>query len=159
GMSATDAEHNVALERAICVRGFLGEHGWPEPIYCDSGNGGHLLYRLPALDLERGTRLVSLCLRSLSARFSDSQVKVDESTATLARLCKLYGTLARKGDPMPDRPYRIARILDEPERIEAVPVELIEALAAESTSTSGTTSDAPTTRKERCFSGPGDFDI
>ena len=159
GISATDAEHNAALERAICVRNFLGGVGWPEPIYCDSGNGGHLLYRLPPLDLERGTNLVKLCLKALAARFSDSLVKVDESTATAARLCKLYGTQARKGDPMPDRPHRIARILDEPERIEAVPVESLEALAARATTAGVASSGVPTAVAERCFSGPGDFDI
>jgi hypothetical protein len=154
GVSATDAEHNAALERAICVRDFLAGLGWPEPIYCDSGNGGHLLYRLPPLDLDRGTSLVKLCLQALATRFSDNLVKLDESTANAARLCKLYGTLARKGDFMPDRPHRIAQILDEPERLEPVPVECLDALAAEVT-----VAAAPSTGAKRNSSGPGDFDI
>jgi archaellum biogenesis ATPase FlaH len=42
--------------------------------------------------------------------------------------------LARKGDATPDRPHRRARILDEPERIEAVSIEALESLANEAES-------------------------
>jgi hypothetical protein len=71
GISATDAEHESALQRALSIREFLQGRGWPEPIYGDSGNGGHLLYRLPALNLKRAGDLVKRCLQALSARFSD----------------------------------------------------------------------------------------
>ena len=54
---------------------------------------------------------------------------MDEATATAARICKLYGTLTRKGDSTPDRPHRRSGILDEPRRIEAVPIEALESLA------------------------------
>ena len=53
GISATNAEHDAALKCTRNIRDFLAERGWPEPIQGDSGNGGHLLYRLPALDLKR----------------------------------------------------------------------------------------------------------
>ena len=109
GISATDAEHKAALERAIRIREFLTARGWPEPVYADSGNGAHLLYYLPVLDLQRVGQLVEECLKALDARFSNSAVKVDPSTANASRLCKLYGTMARKGDPTPGRPHRIAR--------------------------------------------------
>jgi hypothetical protein len=74
---------------------------------------------------------VKHCLQALSKRFSDAVVKVDEATATAARLCKLYGTLACKGDSMPDRPHRRASIIETPERIEPVPLDALEALASE----------------------------
>ena len=131
GISATDPEHEAALERAMQIRDFLTSRGWPEPIYSDSGNGGHLLYLLPELELVRAGVLVKGCLKSLAARFSDNLVNVDQSTTNAARLCKLYGTLARKGDSMPDRPHRHARILEEPERFQPVPIEALEALASE----------------------------
>ena len=131
GISATDAEHQAAIERALKVREFLQECGWPAPIYADSGNGGHLLYRLPRLDLNRAADLVKRSLKALSKRFSDSMVKVDESTATAARICKLYGTQACKGDSTRDRPHRRAAIIDMPERIEPVSLDALEALAAE----------------------------
>jgi hypothetical protein len=131
GISSSDREHKAALERAVQVREFLHECGWPEPISADSGNGRHLLYRLPVLELKHATELVKSCVKALSARFSDAVVNVDESTATPARLCKLYGTLTRKGDSTPDRPHRRSAILEVPERIDPVPLDALEALAAE----------------------------
>jgi hypothetical protein len=82
GISATDAEHNAALDRIQKIRAYLDERGWPEPVQADSGNGGHLLYRLPHLDLTFAAELVKRCLRALSVIFSDSVVKIDEATAS-----------------------------------------------------------------------------
>jgi len=31
-----------------------------------------------------------------------------------ARIWKLYGTVSRKGDSIPERPHRLARILEAP---------------------------------------------
>jgi archaellum biogenesis ATPase FlaH len=86
---------------------------------------------LPTLDRGRSGELTKRCLKALANRYSDAVVKVDESTANPARICKLYGTMTRKGDSMPDRPHRRSNILDAPEHLQAVPVEVLEALAAE----------------------------
>jgi hypothetical protein len=131
GISSTEEEHRASLQRAAEIRTFLDSLGWPAPLFCDSGNGGHLLYRVQQLDLERGGGLIKRCLRALGNRYSDAIVKVDEATANPARICKLYGTMTRKGDPMPDRPHRRSKILDAPKQLQAVPVEALEALAAE----------------------------
>lgn len=131
GISSTDAEHEAALQRATEISRFLAGQRWPAPLYADSGNGAHLLYRLPGLDLDRAGDVVKRCLKALAARFSDAEVKVDESTANASRICKLYGTLTRKGDPTPERPHRRSRLLDYPERIEPVSIDALEALAAE----------------------------
>ena len=131
GISATDAEHEAALERTVAIRDYLAERGWPEPVHGDSGNGGHLLYRLPYLGLEHAADLVKRCLKVLSTRFSDRAVKVDESTSNAARMCKLYGTMVRKGDSTPQRPHRRSFLLEAPERIEPVALETLEALASE----------------------------
>ena len=136
GISATDTEHEAAVQRTVAIRENLAERGWPEPIRGDSGNGGHLLYRLPHLDLEHAADLVKRCLKALSARFSDSVVNIDESTANAARMCKLYGTLARKGDSTAERPHRRSALLEAPERIEPVALEALEALASEAVVTS-----------------------
>jgi hypothetical protein len=66
GISANDAEHEAALQRVLTIRDFLRERGWPEPIHGDSGSGGHLLFRLPALDLRRAGDLVKRCVKSLA---------------------------------------------------------------------------------------------
>jgi hypothetical protein len=154
GISATDGEHQAALQRAQNIRMFLEERGWPEPIFADSGNGGHLLYRLPTLELKRAGDLVKRCLQALATRFSDSIVKVDESTANAARICKLYGTLARKGDSIPDRPHRRSKIVDDPENLQSVPVEALETLAAEVQ-----TAPPPTGARRKDTPGSSRFDI
>ena len=95
----------------------------------DSGNGAHALGRidLPADD----GGLVQRCLQALAARFNDAAVKVDTGVYNPARIWKLYGTTAAKGDDVPGRPWRMARIIDAPDTLQVAPVELLQALAAE----------------------------
>jgi hypothetical protein len=132
GISSTDEEHQAALERARQIVEFLTSLGWPEPFLADSGNGAHLHYRLPALGPEQGDALVKSCLAALAARFDDAVVKIDTSTYNRSRICKLYGTMARKGDAMPERPHRHAQGLRSPaDGVTAVSLEALEALAAE----------------------------
>ncbi len=71
GISATEDEKDAALKRAIQIREFLGERGWPDPILADSGNGAHLLYRLSKLEVARAGELVKGSLKALSIKFSD----------------------------------------------------------------------------------------
>jgi AAA domain len=151
GISATDAEHEAALQLIATIKDYLTQCGWPDPVHGDSGNGGHLLYRMPKLDLKCAGDLIKGCLRTLSARFSNPAAKVDEATANPARICKLYGTMARKGDSTPDRPHRRSALLGTPERIESVPLAALEALAAEIVTA------APPAK--RILSAPGGFDI
>ena len=110
GISSTDAEHEAALDRARACRRWLTEQGWPEPIFADSGNGAHLLYRveLPTDD----DRVVELCLKALAAQFDDAAVVVDVGNYNPARIWKVYGTLVAKGDSVPERPHRMARIVE-----------------------------------------------
>ena len=112
GISSTDEEHELAVARAREIRDALHAEGWPRPILGDSGNGGHLLYRidLPAED----NRIVERCLEALALRFDDVRANVDQSVVNPSRIWKLYGTLSRKGDSLPDRPHRLARILEMP---------------------------------------------
>ncbi len=135
GISASDAEHDAALERARTIRGALRSEGWPEPIYADSGNGGHLLYHV-ALPADDGG-LSQRALKGLSARFSDAAVKVDESVYNPARIWKVYGTFACKGDSTADRPHRLACIIDAPDEIATVPLHLLEQLADAAQETPG----------------------
>lgn len=119
GVSSTDEEKEEALRRAREVYACLNKRGWPEPVVADSGNGAHLLYAvdLPndadSLDLIRGV------LEALSFQFSDGAVSVDTTTCNAARIWKLYGTTARKGDSTDERPHRLSRLLKVPgERVE-----------------------------------------
>ena len=47
----------------------------------------------------------------MSIEFSDDKVEVDKTTYNPSRICILYGTIACKGDNIPTRPHRQARII------------------------------------------------
>ncbi len=127
GISATDVEREAARDRSRAVHKALRSAGWPAPIAADSGNGFHLLFRvdLPADD----DGLVQACLESLAKEFDDDAVKIDTSVHNPARIWKLYGTAARKGDTTPDRPHRLAKIVHVPNELEIVREELLLELA------------------------------
>ncbi|KAA0250328.1 MAG: hypothetical protein EDX89_22910 [Acidobacteria bacterium] len=146
GISATDVEKSASMEHAQAIREFLRDRGWPEPVVLDSGNGLHLIFDI-ALPADDGG-LVGRCLKALAARFDDERVKVDVSVANASRISKLAGTPVCKGDSTPDRPHRMARLLEVPDELEQVPQSLLEALAGE----------APQT-KALAPSSPGTFDL
>lgn len=132
GISSSRPELEAALDVAEKVREHLRGRGWPEPVFSLSGNGFHLLYRLPDLaNSDASTSLISRALKALSAKFSSATVHIDETVFNAARISKAYGTFARKGDHTPERPYRLSRMLDVPDPVAPVSVELLEQLAAE----------------------------
>ena len=88
--------------------------GWPEPILADSGNGAHLLYPIDLPNDQDAANVLRDCLRALVFRFDDEAVVVDTGNYNAARIWKLYGTLACKGDNALDRPHRLSRILESP---------------------------------------------
>lgn len=115
GVSSTDQEKEAALRRAREVWSYLREQGWTQPVVGDSGNGVHLLYPIDLPNDAESLELVSGVLDALSFKFSDERVSVDTTTANAARIWKLYGTRARKGDSTKDRPHRVSRLLKVPE--------------------------------------------
>lgn len=111
GISSTDAEHDAAIQRACDARDWLHGQGWADPILADSGNGGHLLYRVELPNDAASLALVERTLKAVSQKFSDQTVTVDLTVGNAARMWKLYGTLAAKGDSTAARPHRLARLL------------------------------------------------
>jgi hypothetical protein len=112
-VSATASEKAAAHEVALRVRDYLGSLGWPAPVLADSGNGCHVLYRVD-LPTEDGGLLKSV-LAALARRFDTDAVKIDRAVYNPARLCKVPGTLARKGDSIEKRPHRRSKILELPQ--------------------------------------------
>jgi hypothetical protein len=131
GISSTDAEHIAALDKARQCRVYLRAEGWPDPILADSGNGAHLLYPVDVPNDQASTTLLMDCLKALAFRFDDEAVAVDRGNFNAARIWKAYGTLAAKGDSIPERPHRLARVLEAPETLEVVSLDLLKALAAQ----------------------------
>ena len=130
GISATEAEHAAALILAQTVRRFLQEAGWPDPVEADSGNGGHLVYGIDLPNDAPSLALVKRCLDALDFRFSDAVVHVDLAPCNAARIWKLYGTVAAKGDATADRPHRRATLRHVPDTLEVVSRAQLEQLAA-----------------------------
>jgi hypothetical protein len=130
GISATDAEHEAALERAEAVAAFLTAKGWPAPMIGDSGNGAHLLFAIDLPNDQETDALIQGGLEALAFLFSDDCVELDRSVSNAARVWKLYGTLACKGDSTEQRPHRRSALLRVPKILAPVPFERLEALAA-----------------------------
>ena len=109
-VSSTDEEKAAAWQVANACLEWLTARGWPRPVIGDSGNGFHSLYPidLPNDDVTRD--LIKQVLVNLGTRFSSSLVTVDAANFNAARICKLYGTVARKGFALSDRPHRLSRI-------------------------------------------------
>lgn len=135
GISSTDAELAQTAARAREIRAYLASLGWPEPVECMSGNGYHLLYRIELPGSDGG--LVERVLRSIAARFDDDKVKIDTGVGNSARICKVVGTMARKGGDLrgvpgvEDRPHRRAAFVSVPETIQVVTREMLDKVAAE----------------------------
>lgn len=125
GISSTDEEVKMAEEKADAIIGYLCENGFPLPFRGMSGNGAHLLYKIDLPRSEENDVVVKTILYHLDAKFSDANVAVDTSVHNPSRVCKLYGTWARKGDNSAERPHRRSAITFIPEPFEKVgPAEL-----------------------------------
>jgi hypothetical protein len=96
----------------------------------DSGNGGHVLVRIDLPNTSESASLVRRCLEAVALYGGTEAVQVDTNVYNAARISKLYGTLAAKGDSTPDRPHRLARIVDVPSMVTVAPRPLLERLAA-----------------------------
>ena len=129
GVSASNEELEMAHRKAVAVYNYLLDQGFTEPIVARSGNGYHVVVPCYMPATPETTELVKNFLRTLSVMFSDSHVEVDEKVFNAARICKLYGTTARKGASTPDRPWRLAEIIRVPEDIQPTPRAYFEKVA------------------------------
>ncbi len=100
--NSTAEEKHAAREQAERIREWLRSQGWPEPALADSGNGWHLLYRI---ELPNDDATADL-LRRFLARLKQLFPMVDGGNFDAPRLCKLYGSWARKGEHSDERPWR-----------------------------------------------------
>ncbi|MFQ6044524.1 MAG: hypothetical protein ACE5PV_27035, partial [Candidatus Poribacteria bacterium] len=104
-ISSTDAELETALKKRDLVAEFFSP--WAPSIKSMSGNGAHGLIKLIGYSNDENTRTAKEKLTHyLSDKFSDTVVSIDNTVFNMSRIWKLYGTLAVKGDSVPDRPHR-----------------------------------------------------
>ena len=131
GISSTDAEHELAITTAKTIARFLVELGIPQDslVIADSGNGAHVLIRIDLPNDNQSTELVQRCIEAVALRFTTDKNNIDLGVFNAARIWKLYGTLACKGDNTTDRPHRFATILWAPKEIQIAPREILDKLA------------------------------
>lgn len=128
GISATDEQHDTAIQTARRIRDYLSQRGWPTPVLADSGNGAHLLYRIE-LPVAEGA-VVEGVLQRLAESFDDDVVTVDRTVHNASRLTKLYGTMVRKGIEDQSRRHRQSRLLEVPDVLEIVEDRLLRELSS-----------------------------
>lgn len=129
-VQATDDEQQRSYEVADAIEKYIcDELGGPLPIFATSGNGYHLLWRLDLPADENSEKNVKNFLLALAKKFNSQGASVDTSTASLFHLTKVYGTVARKSEATDERPHRYSEILEYPEEIEALPVEILKKVA------------------------------
>jgi hypothetical protein len=119
--ASTDAQKASARVQVLAIRDYLRALEFPEPVFADSGNGFHLLYALNEANDEATEKLVKDFLAGLSVKFSNDDSAVDTGNFEANRICKLYGTVARKGgDPSL---WRRSAVLEVPTRQTEMPAK------------------------------------
>ncbi|MCP3685007.1 MAG: hypothetical protein GY861_20280 [bacterium] len=129
GISSTNLQHEQALALIREIANWLKQNGWPNPVYADSGNGAHLLYRADLPPDDDG--IVRNILNTLASRFNSDDLKVDTANHDPNRIWKLYGTMARKGSDLDEYPHRLSQILwhKSPDKVDVVDRVLLEKIA------------------------------
>jgi hypothetical protein len=114
GTSATDDQVKLAQDKAREVFAFLRSEGWADPVVAFSGNGFHLLYHINQEVNDGG--IVKKFLDGLAKKFDAPGVKIDTTVHNPARIMRLYGTVARKGDEVPQLSiyHRVSKIISSP---------------------------------------------
>ena len=129
GTNATDEEFELAHKKAQQVFRYLRSVGFSDPVICKSGNGWHTIYKCDMPNTEEVRDMLSRFLQSVALMFTDEKVDIDEAVFNAARICKLYGTTAKKGANLPERPWRMSEIVYVPEEIKVNDISLFQAVA------------------------------
>ena len=103
---------------------------------------------LKRLKLQRWTDLAigEQLLHALARRHDTSAARIDTSVFNPSRIAKLPGTWSRKGDPLPDRPHRLCRVVAVPDEYRVVRKEQLAAIVAEYPLTASRTLPCATTK-------------
>lgn len=136
GVSSTDCELLKASELSDTLLAAMSTNGWPEPLEGMSGNGRYLLWRIDLPNDEESKLLVQTVLKTMASQFDTIGAEVDCSTFNAARICKVLGSVARKGDALvgiegiENRPHRQSWFIKPNVSLKNVTVEQLRALVA-----------------------------
>ncbi len=113
GISSTDLEKEKGRRVADNIFAFFDKRRI-KPILIDSGNGWHLIIpTVPYRDVPQASIKVGRLLEYLKNEFGNDDVEIDTTVSNPARILKLPGTLAMKGDHIPERPHRWSQIVGD----------------------------------------------
>jgi hypothetical protein len=127
GIGSTDEQLASAFTVANVIANMLELEGWPRPYINISGNGAHVLYAMDEENTEASRDAVHDCLKILNERFKGHGCSIDTGNFNAARIFRLPGTWARKGDNIPQRPHRKAYVVSAPEQRQVVALGQIQA--------------------------------
>jgi len=109
---ATDAELERANELIERIADHVVELGWPRPFKVMSGNGYHLYVALEELENNGESELlIKEMLETLAELFNTKEFEIDTVVSDANRITKIIGTVARKGEETPNRPYRTVELI------------------------------------------------
>lgn len=128
--NSTDEEKESAKQVVNSVYKFLRDEGFEPPVICDSANGWHLLYKQAMRATPENTEIMKRFLQVLDMYFSTDKIKIDVSTFNNSRICKLYGTVSRKGSDTVDRPQRLSGFVRVPREVRVTPNEYFAKVAS-----------------------------
>lgn len=130
GTSSTDEQIKKAKEQGNKIYQFMQNLGFSKPLFANSGNGVHLLYRIRLKNSDENRKLIEMSLKTLNMLFTSPDIDVDMKNFNQSRVCKLYGTTAQKGANSSDRPHRMSYIIGNPESIEVNDIKYLQKLCA-----------------------------
>jgi hypothetical protein len=121
GVMSTDAELQVALDQAQSDREWLRSRSGLRLPYGISGSGVQMR---PCVNLEATPENIRLVARTLAALKRRSSC-IDVGRHALNQLGRYFGTMNRKGANSPERPWRMATVLEAGERTPVTREQLI----------------------------------
>lgn len=121
--SASEEEKNFAMKKAEEVALFLQENELPYQVKIDTGNGVHLFLLVEKGDVQEVQQLHKSLLTILGEKFNNQQVKIDSTVSNPARIGKLVGSPAVKGEHTTERPHRVSTFLDIQQELTQVSIE------------------------------------
>lgn len=129
GVGSTEEQFKESHTVARKVYDFLIEQGLSSIIVCKSGNGSHLEIPIKLANTPENTKLVERFLKAIAMLFDTEKVHCDTKVGNASRICKLYGTYAKKGANTSEHPWRLAKFWKIPDEIVPNNREYIEKIA------------------------------
>ena len=130
GTSSTFEQLSYASMTAKKVWDFLFHNGFYDYVGCVSGNGYHIMLPCDLEANEQTDNLVSDFIKVISMLFSDENVAIDTQVSNRARLTKLYGTVAHKGEHSALTPHRTSCFKHVPQEIKPIDKAYFEKIVA-----------------------------